>query len=159
MKRSHASIWIIIGWIGLSLAFQNCSTKKSKDEASPRELSSEDASILNNMKIYCQSCHNPLAPSHDALIAPPMAAVKFRYKRQYRSKEEFVEGMTGFLMNPTQESALMRMAAQNFGVMTLTPLTETETRKIASFIYDNELEKPTWFAKHFEEEHGMKWRE
>ena len=54
------------------------SDKKSYEEASTvttRSLSNQD--ILKSMQTNCYVCHNPAVKSHDEILAPPLAAVKF----------------------------------------------------------------------------------
>ena len=57
-------------------------------------------------------------------------------------------------MNPDQEKALMRGAVDQFKLMPKQAFAEDDMRKIASYIYDNELEEPSWFAAHEKEMHG-----
>ncbi len=104
-------------------------------------------------KNQCLICHGG-APSHDELIAPPMAAVKWRYSKQYDNKEDFVNGMVAWGLNPTAESALMRGAVKEFNVMPKPATNETDLKTIATFIYDNELEQPEWFEEHFNKMYG-----
>jgi len=103
-------------------------------------------------KGQCLICHGG-APSHDELIAPPMVAVQRRYKVQFDNKEEFVEGMVAWSLNPTAESALMRGAVKEFNVMPKPATKEEDLKTIAAFIYDNELEQPEWFEEHFNQMH------
>ena len=111
-------------------------------------------SLHTLMRTSCYACHNPNAPSHDALIAPPLAAIKYRYQQRYTNRETFVAGMSAFMKWPSAESALMPGAVSRFGVMPATTLTDEKIRSIAVYIYDNEVEKPAWFDEHFESEHG-----
>ncbi|MBL7857401.1 MAG: hypothetical protein JNM57_06910 [Cyclobacteriaceae bacterium] len=108
------------------------------------------------LKMYCYPCHSPSTPSHDAILAPPMEAVKYRYKLNYQDKESFVNAITSMMLNPQKEKALMNRAVAQFGLMNATALSEEKIRKIAAYIYDNELEKPVWFQEHFDQEHGVK---
>ncbi len=102
----------------------------------------------------CFACHNPKAPSHDEILAPPFAAVKFRYQMMYKTKEEFAQAVYDYVTNPTEEKALMFGAVRRFGVMPALPLPEEQIKSIAYYIYDNDVEAPEWFAEHFEEQHG-----
>lgn len=112
---------------------------------------------LMALKINCYSCHNPLAPSHDELLAPPMVAVKFRYKNLYPERAAFISHMTDFIHEPTEEKAKMKQPVQRLGLMPKTLLSQEEISAISAYIYDQQLEEPAWFAEHFEEEHGQKW--
>ena len=106
------------------------------------------------LKNKCYICHNPQAASHDALIAPPMLAVKNRYKMSYKTRQEFVDAVTAWAMDPKKENALMRGAVNQFNVMPKQVFNEEEVRKIAAYMYENELERPAWFEEHFEQMHG-----
>lgn len=106
------------------------------------------------MIVTCFACHNPKAPSHEEILAPPFAAVKFRYQMMYKTKEEFAQAVYDYVINPTEEKALMFGAVRRFGVMPALPLPEDQIKAIANYIYDNDVEAPDWFAEHFEEQHG-----
>jgi len=103
--------------------------------------------VPDQVKTNCYICHNPNAPSHDAIIAPPLAAVKVRYNRQYQTQEEFVQNMTAFLINPTKEQALMYGAVDRFGIMGKSFLDVKTIREIAEYIYNNKLEEPPWLKE------------
>ena len=110
------------------------------------------------LKQQCLICHGG-ASSHDKLIAPPMVAVKRRYKMQYASKEEFINGMVAWAANPTADKALMKGAVKEFNLMPKPVTPEKELKTIAKFIYENELEQPEWFAEHFQQMHGKRGME
>ncbi|MCK5400925.1 MAG: c-type cytochrome [Flavobacteriaceae bacterium] len=107
------------------------------------------------MKNNCYVCHNPNAKSHDSIIAPPFAAVKRRYSMQYNNKEEFVDAVIDWALNPNEDKALMRGAVREFKVMPKLFLEKNELEKIATYLYENEVEQPEWFAAHFNEMHGQ----
>lgn len=119
-------------------------------EIVPLDTVSEDYILLKNQ---CLICHGG-APSHDKLIAPPMAAVKWRYSKQHNNKEGFVNGIVAWGLNPNADKALMRGAVKEFNVMPKPATKEEDLRTIAAFIYDNELEQPEWFEEHFNQMHG-----
>jgi hypothetical protein len=100
--------------------------------------------VPDEIKTNCYVCHNPKAPSHDAIVAPPLAVVKMRYSRKYRTREAFVNSMTSFLLSPTKENAIMFGAVDQFGLMPVTVLDEKTTRRIVEYIYANKLEEPAW---------------
>ena len=105
------------------------------------------------LKDNCYVCHNPAAKSHDDLLAPPLMAVKMRYSKQYTSKEEFITAIVNWVQNPTEEKALMKGAVNNFKVMPPLPIEVEKIKKIATYIYENDLEKPTWLPKHMQKMH------
>lgn len=71
----------------------------------------------------------------------------------YTTEREFVNAFTKWTLNPKEENALMFGAVQNFKVMPKLPFNEDDMVKIATYVYNNELEKPIWFQNHFNEEH------
>lgn len=101
----------------------------------------------------CYACHSVTSKSHDEIIAPPMVAVKRRYLRSYNTENEFIEAITDWVLDPKEENALMFGAVKNFKVMPRQPFNKEDVVKIATYIFNNELEKPTWFQSHFNEEH------
>lgn len=105
------------------------------------------------LKNNCYACHSVIAKSHDDIIAPPMVAIKRRFMKSYPTKVAFVEAMTNWVLDPIEENALMRGAVRQFNVMPKQPFNIDDIHKISEYIYENELEKPTWFEEHFDEEH------
>lgn len=101
----------------------------------------------------CYACHSITSKSHDEIIAPPMVAVKRRYKMSYASKQEFIKAITNWVMEPEKENVLMRGAVQQFNIMPKQPFNKEEISLIAKYMFENELERPIWFQKHFEDEH------
>ncbi|MFY0653154.1 MAG: c-type cytochrome [Cyclobacteriaceae bacterium] len=106
------------------------------------------------IKNQCYVCHNPTAKSHDENLAPPLVAVKYRYKKQYDNRNSFIDGLTNFVSEPQKELALMKGALQRFDVMPPLTLEKEQIRAIAGYLYDNKIDEPAWFAEHFSEKHG-----
>ena len=106
------------------------------------------------LKAQCYICHSVTSTSHDEIIAPPMAAIKMRYSRSYGTKESFVEAISNWAIDPKLENALMRGAVKQFNVMPTQTFKKEDLEKIASYMYENELEVPDWFAEHEKEMHG-----
>lgn len=98
----------------------------------------------------CYTCHSPTAKPED-LLAPPMIAVKKFYKKSYSDKDEFINAIMEFVHEPTAEKALMHTAVQRFGMMEAMGFEEEELRKIATYIYEEEIRKPDWFDDHYKE--------
>ncbi|MEP1093602.1 MAG: c-type cytochrome [Cyclobacteriaceae bacterium] len=144
------SLFVAIGGCGISQSAEtNISETSNKEEVV--EIQGKGYEL---MKSTCYACHNPNTKSHDEIIAPPHAGIKMRYLRRYRNREDFIKGMSQFLSNPSEESALMRGAVGKFGLMPKLELTDSDIQLIVEFIYDNKLEEPDWFAKHSKEMHG-----
>lgn len=150
MKKLFITLFVV------ELLLSSCTYSK-KDE----KLIEKDSSIasltenegLKLMQQNCYACHSVVSKSHDEIIAPPMAAVKRRYTMSYPNKKEFVEAFTNWVLDPIEENALMRGAVSNFKVMPKQPFNKADIKKIAAYIFDNEVETPEWFEAHFKNEH------
>jgi len=118
------------------------------------EYKQESDEVYTLLKNQCYACHSINSPSHDEVIAPPMVAVKRRYLRMYNNKEDFVDAVSKWALNPEKESAIMRGAVAQFNVMPKQVFKEEDLKKIATYMYDNELEEPDWFKVHEKEMHG-----
>jgi len=135
-------------------------TKKEKIDIEPIAQNKEIAYNLQEndgftlMKSNCYICHNPNTKSHDDIIAPPFVAVKKRYSKQYENEEAFINAVVNWVQNPNEEEALMRGAVKEFKVMPKMPLETKILQKIASYMYENEMEEPEWFGEHVKEMHG-----
>jgi cytochrome c2 len=148
----------ILTILSLSFFLISCNTKNNennsiKNTAEINSTKTENSEGYILLKSNCYACHSVTSKSHDEIIAPPMAAVKRRYKISYSSKEEFMEAIANWALNPTKENALMRGAVMQFNVMPKQPFHKENVMKIAKYIYDNELEKPEWLEKKFVQEH------
>ena len=103
---------------------------------------------LSILESKCYSCHSISSNSHDEIIAPPMAVIKHRYLRSYSDKKDFVHAISRWVMDPKLENALMRGAVNKFKVMPNLLIDEKEATIIATFIFENDLNKPSWFKEH-----------
>lgn len=145
--------------IGITALFMSCNETKTEKivntdlntEAIETTSNQQGSEAYTLMKNYCYVCHNPKAVSHDSLLAPPFVAVKRRYNMQYATKEKFVDAIINWAHNPSEEKALMRGAVTEFNVMPPLPLDKEILKKIAAYIYDNDIDKPDWFEAHFNE--------
>ena len=145
MKITYLLLIAVLS-ITTSCKFEN----KTAVVVNTRDVSQEGLVLLQQK---CYACHSITSKSHDEIIAPPMVAVKRRYKMSYTSEEEFVNALTEWVLDPKKENALMRGAVQNFNVMPKQPFNKEEIIKIAQYMYNNTLETPTWFEAHFNDEH------
>ena len=142
----------------ISIIFISCknSNKSSGTEESYSSVNLEEKmqnEAFKKMKALCYSCHSPNA-GMDMRIAPPMAGVKMHYLEMYENEEEFVNAIWSFLENPEEDKSLMKGAVRKFGLMPYVPYQEEDIKSIASYIYNNELEKPDWFDQHVKGRHG-----
>jgi cytochrome c2 len=105
------------------------------------------------MENNCYACHNP-ETSEEAMIAPPMIAVKMHYISEDTSKEDFVAAMVDWCKNPSKEKSKMPGAIKKFGLMPYQFYPENTIRQIADYMFDNEVEEPEWFQAHYKKMHG-----
>lgn len=136
----------------LLIGFFSCKNKTELSYAKNKDI------VQNHpgkklMENKCYVCHSPSA-SHDDRIAPPMIAIKKHYISSEITKEEFVQSIQNFVKNPKEEAAKMRGAVKRFGVMPKQVFLEDDIKKIAEYIFENDIEQPEWFESHFNEEGG-----
>ena len=109
---------------------------------------------LTLVKQNCYSCHSPNSASHDDIIAPPLEAVKRRYlEATGDDKAAFVSKMSRFLIDPSEQLAVMKGPVRRFGVMPKFNWSEETIAKMVEYMYENELEQPAWFEQHHRERH------
>lgn len=82
-----------------------------------------------------------------------MIAVKKRYSMQYDNKEDFVNAVVAYAIDPKAENALMIGAVNQFKAMPKQAFSEDDLKKIATYIYENKIETPEWFEEHFQQNH------
>jgi len=139
--------------LALGLVLIGCDNPKQK-KAVNKQQTAQLGEAYELFKTNCYACHNPNTESHDAIIAPPMIAVKKMYSMKYTTKEDFVVAVVAWASNPTSENALMKGAVTRFKVMPKQAFKTADLKKIAAYIYDNDIEVPSWFAAHEKQMHG-----
>jgi len=112
--------------------------------------------VSNLLSVNCYACHNPNTKSHDEMLAPPLAGIKIRYKKATKNREAFIDLMSSFVYNPSEEASLMKGSIKRFGVMPKTALDENKIREIVTYLYDNDVPEPSWFKEHHNEMNGGK---
>lgn len=143
-------VTILITGILLSGFYLLTNRKEAANQNTPYIMVPDSSQIDKNLallKTKCYICHNPSSNSHDELLAPPMAAVKMRYNMQFPEKEQFIDHMNKFMLDPGKENAIMFGAVEKFGVMPKILTDEKVVRDIVTYIHENELEKPEWFQR------------
>jgi len=110
------------------------------------------------METNCYLCHSPNAGENEGRIAPPMVAIKARYiDKEGYNKDEFIAAMTSFVKNPTEDKALMYGAVKKHGLMPRQVFPEGSVEKIAEFMFDYQIEAPSWFKEHWEGHGNENW--
>lgn len=138
-----------------SLLLYNCRNSDKEGATSKNEIAkptekdlAEGFQLIEN---NCFSCHSPNA-SMESRVAPPMEAVKKHYITNNTTQEQFTKDLIAFLNNPNVENSKMPGAINRFDLMPKMNFSEGQISKIASYIYNSELEKPEWFEKHYQKE-------
>jgi cytochrome c553 len=140
----------------LLMIFTSCNKQKSSEDFNKNiasTIESDDAEALKLFQQKCYACHSVATKSHDEIIAPPMIAVKKRYSMQYDNKEDFVNAVVAYAIDPKAENALMIGAVDKFKAMPKQAFSEDDLKKIATYIYENKIETPEWFEGHFQQNH------
>ncbi|MDD5152115.1 MAG: c-type cytochrome [Flavobacterium sp.] len=139
----------------LLVLFTSCKNQKSSEDfgISATTSSTENSEALALFQQKCYACHSVITKSHSEIIAPPMIAVKKRYSMQYDNKEDFVNAVVAYASDPKVENALMPGAIDKFKPMPKQAFEEKDLRKIATYIYENQIETPVWFEDHFQQNH------
>ena len=139
--------------------FISCENSKKEVYTSKTELE-KDYSLTSNehpgkklLEQNCYICHNPTTIEENR-IAPPMIAIKKRYISSSTIKSEFKRILHEWIKNPNEKDAKMFGAVRRFGVMPKTPYPEETIDQIADYMFDHEIEQPTWFEDHYNREHG-----
>ncbi|MDX5586605.1 MAG: c-type cytochrome [Aureibaculum sp.] len=150
---------IIISLLSFTLISCNHSKEVTVYKTEPiaiNETKIEQTESYQLFKNNCYTCHSVTSKSHDEIIAPPMAAIKRRYQMSTETRNDFIEAIVKWAKDPKEENALMYGAVQQFKVMPKQAFYEEDLLKIATYIYDNDIEQPDWFGAHFKEQHGGK---
>ena len=149
MKANFILIAILV------VVFSSCNNQKNKNLKNKNRSTTavENAEALKLFQQNCYACHSVITKSHDEIIAPPMVAVKRRYMKEYDTKDDFVKAVVTYASNPKAENALMIGAVDKFNAMPKQAFKVDELEKIATYIYDNEIETPEWFKDHFQQNH------
>lgn len=147
---------LVLNFSGKSKSNENTLVDGDKPEIHSIDLISSEAGLIG-LQTNCYTCHNPNTESHDQMLAPPLAGIKYKYMSLYPEEEEFINKMSEFVVLPTKEKALMKGPVKRFGLMPKPALQEEEIRELVKYIYNNDLEIPKWFSGHFEAQHGIKW--
>lgn len=151
MKRLLSIIIIILLW--------SCQSPNNKDYQLATMLNESNNLDTHPgkklMETYCYVCHSPTASEEDRL-APPMVAIKKHYITNSTTKTEFIEVISDWIKDPTEDKARMYGAVRRFGVMVKMPYPEESIKQIADYMFDNEIDQPDWFEEHFRQNQGQR---
>jgi len=89
----------------------------------------------------CAACHQTTRPSNiSTLVAPPVMGVMRHVKMRYGTKEESIQFISEYALNPQASKAVcMPEKIQRFGLMPSQKgnVSKEELQTIASWMYDN----------------------
>jgi len=148
---------LLISLVSEILALLLASSIPDDSESTNVPSGSED-SMLNlsdsTVLAYCFTCHDPSVASHDEMLAPPLFGIRNHYLQSTDGRDDFIEKMTAFIMDPSEEKALMKGPVRRFGLMPRHSLAEEEVRSIVTYIHDNDIPAPSWYESHHQKKHG-----
>ena len=106
-------------------------------------------------KTHCSSCHgNTGGMDMNKRVAPPIVAVRMHYLGNYPDKDDFVMAVAQWVEKQDASQSLMRGAIRRFNIMPPIKIAKEDAEKIAAYIFDGDIERPTGFDQHFKERHG-----
>lgn len=139
----------------------SCQSNKKEDfkplETNTIQTDTSEHQGKKLMETNCYLCHSPNASENEGRVAPPMIAVKSRYLMDYKSKEEFVKAIVNFVKNPNDDDGIMFGAINKFGIMPKQVFPHNSVAQIADFIYEYQIEEPTWFKEHWQSHGNENW--
>ncbi|NNK59081.1 MAG: hypothetical protein EX263_13640 [Flavobacteriaceae bacterium] len=142
---------LILFW---SCQYPNSNEYQAKSESTNAILQdTHPGKIL--METHCNICHSPTASEKERL-APPMIAIKRHYIGASTTKTDFVRSLNDWIQDPKEENAKMFGAVNRFGVMVKMPFSEETINQIGDYMYDYEIEQPSWFEDHFNNQRGKR---
>ncbi|MDF2157326.1 cytochrome c [Algoriphagus sp. CAU 1675] len=139
---------ILIAFLAFGPITENGNPKSPEAKQEFKQPENQDLDGLVLLKKYCYVCHNPNSASHDEMLAPPLFGIKNHYLKAFPEKGAFIDAMSDFIKNPTEEKALLKGPVNRFGLMPRPAVSDEEIEVIVTYIKDNQLEKPKWFDKH-----------
>ena len=102
---------------------------------------------------HCYACHTPRG-NQDDRVAPPMIAIKRHYITDQTTQAQFIADVSTYVVTPRTDISKMPDAVRKFGMMVPLQVPKDDLKKIATFIYQQDIEAPDWFEAHYKEEHG-----
>lgn len=87
-------------------------------------------------------------------VAPPIIAVRMHYLGPYPEKDAFITAVANWVEKQDESRTMMPGAIRRFNIMPPVSVSRQDAEKIAAYIYEGDIEKPSGFDEHFEEMHG-----
>jgi nitrate reductase cytochrome c-type subunit len=140
--KQHVNLFLYLGFSFLLLLSCANNSESSNELLDLAKKSTDYSKGKKLMENKCYVCHNPKL-KEDELIAPPMIAIKEAY--HFDNEEEFTQAFKAWLNNPNPSRSLMPEAVKKYGVMPYQAYNEETILAIASYLYNNEIERPSWW--------------
>ncbi|NOQ89315.1 MAG: c-type cytochrome [Gammaproteobacteria bacterium] len=138
---------IIQSFLALTFIFASHLAQANNDVEEGRQL----------YKTYCSACHGASGGMDmNKRVAPPIIAVRMHYIGSYPDEMSFVAAVADWVEQPDTSNSLMRGAIRKFNIMPPVSVAREDVQKIAAYIYQGNIDKPTGFDEHFEEMHGKR---
>lgn len=119
-----------------------------------------DSEIEQGKQLFiesCSSCHGSNGGMDmSKRVAPPIIAVRMHYIGVYPEKAPFVDAISDWVKHRDANKTLMRGAIRKFNLMPPVDVAESDVQKIAAYIYEGNIDKPSGFDEHFEQMHGKR---
>lgn len=122
----------------LALSFTAC-------VSNGKQIKEKDAEALTLLQNNCFACHTPDL-SIDKRLGPPIFRIREHYFSGEISKQEFVDKVVRFAMNPSEKNSIMPGAVRNFGLMPKQVFKQDDLEVIAGYMYDHDLSSDEWYA-------------
>lgn len=149
---------ILIGLSALSLLSCGSNNVESNDEDMTPKISLEEKdAAIKLLEKNCYSCHAP--DNSGPRLAPPMFAVKNHYYEDGITEKEFVESITAYATNPSEEKSRMPGAVNKFGVMPQSNFKAEDVRIIAKYLFYGDIKHPSDCEKPAEQEDTLNYME
>jgi len=108
-------------------------------------------------KKLCSSCHGATGGMDmNKRLAPPVAAIRLHYMPYHPVKASFVTAVADWIEKQDADKSLMLGAIRKFKIMPPIPIVREDAEKIASYIYDGDIEILDGFKEHVAHMHGKK---
>jgi len=134
----------ILSIIAIASTFVACNTNSSEKTTENKQIDAkknQEAFVTEGyqlMKQKCFVCHmeKPDLEKRASMIAPPMLRVQEHYKPTYKTKDEFVQAITSYVLNPDEGNSLMPGAVRKFHVMPHLGYSKEDVTLIAETLFD-----------------------
>lgn len=135
--------YLFLNLLTITFILSSCGEETTSDvekgATSTERDYSEGKKLMENK---CYVCHNPNLKENQ-LIAPPMIAIKEAYMTD--DEAQFTENFISFLSSPDKAKAKLPEAVEKYGLMPYQRYKNEDLKKIAKYMYNNQIEKPNWW--------------